>query len=391
MKPVIVLSHFFPFPSNVGAEKRVSFVVKTLSSLTEVVLIAQGSGLSDVEEAKKYCAEVVLIKDKSKGILSRILNRLKEPFTLFPASGRHLNISEFREKLYLLPPKYESAVLWIEAIWLMEVFKKDEKRKIVLDQHNMDSFVIKKRSFNKSFPINCLLFLDYLKQKKFEKKYLKKAEQIFVVSVDDREKHENIYCLKNIKVIPNVIDVEKYPLLLPNTKSRTLVMTGDFGYEPNVEGLQYFIKNVLPQIKENIEDIKVMVAGRGSKNLKVKSSDIVLYGDFIKPDEVYKEAFLSIAPILTGGGSRYKIIESLAFGIPVVSTEQGAEGLDLKEKDGLFIAANPNDYAKKIVDIFKNSELSKKAGINGRKCVEEKFSSRAVIENFKKEIVGVLN
>jgi len=388
---VIVLSHFFPFPSKVGAEKRVSFIVKTLSSLTEVVLIAQGNDLSDVEEAKKYCSDAYLIKCRGNGFFSKIFNRLKEPFTFFPASGRHLNIADFRKKLYSLRGKYDGAVLWLEAIWLMDILKKNEKREIVLDQHNLDSLVLKKRSLNSPFPLNILFNLDFLKQKRFEKKHFKKARRIFVVSLDDKEKHKEIYGLKNVKTIPNVVDIEMYPLLLPNTQKRTLVMTGDFGYEPNFEGLTYFVKNVLPEIKERIKDIRLLVAGKRSKNLKIEDGGVVLYGEFDEPQEVYKEAFLSIAPILTGGGSRYKIIESLAFGIPVVSTKEGAEGLDLKEEDGLFIADTPEDYANKIINIFKNAELNKRAGMNGRKAITEKFSFQAVAENFKREIIEILN
>lgn len=389
MRPIIVLSHFFPFPPNVGAEKRISFVIKMLSSLTEVVLIAQESGLSDLEEAKKYCSLVFTIKNNN-GLTSRLIHRLKEPFVSFPSCGRHLRIDEFKRILYSLPQKYNDGLIWLEAIWLIEALEKQEKRIIVLDQHNLDSSVLKRRYLNALFPFKILYYIDFLKQKKYEIENIQRTKKIFSVSKEEKEKHKTLFNIENVDILPNVIDFEKYNKLKPNYEEKTILMTGDFGYEPNIEGLKYFIKNIFPKVKKEIKEVKVFVAGKNSKKVKIDESQIVLYGEFDEPKEVYVKAYLSIAPILTGGGSRYKIIESLAMGIPVVSTLEGAEGLEISSEEGVFIASDSDDFAKKIVALFNDKELAEQAGTKGRKVVEERFSFSSVKSNFVKSVLEIV-
>jgi len=390
LKPVIVLAHFFPFPAQVGAEIRTNFVVKALSKITDVILIAPLKSGADIEEAKRYCKEIYQVKSFSESKIARILRRVKEPFVSFPAAGRHLNIREFKKNLYSLEKKYDDALLWLEAVWLMESLDNNDKRKVVLNQHNLDSAVIEKRCKNTNFPLNILLYNDFIKQRKFERNNLKRAYKIFSVSEEEKENHLKLFGDLKIDVLPNAVEIEKYPLLLPNIASQTITMTGDFGYTPNVEGFYFFLNNIFDKIKKELNGIKVVVAGRKSQDIKVHSEDVILYGEFKEPSEVYKKTTVSIAPILTGGGSRYKIIESLAFGIPVVSTKEGAEGLDIRDGEGVFIGNDPKDFAKKVIELLKNAELAKESGTKGRKTIEEKYSFKSVMQSFEKSVEEIL-
>lgn len=391
MRRVALLSHFFPFPSQVGAQIRTSLILKALSSVTDVVLIGQECGETDLSEAKKYCKNFFVVKSLSRSVLSNIARRLKEPFVAFPASGGHLNIKQFKKILYSLPKDYDDAVIWLEALWLMKAVNKNDERKIVLDQHNIDSEVLKRRYQNGAFPINLLYYNDFLKQKWYEKENIKRASKIFSVSPDEKEKHIELFGDLDIDVLPNGVEIEKYPLLFPNYKEKTITMTGDFGYIPNVEGLNYFLREIFKGVKKEIKDAKVLVAGKNSKSLKINNEDVVLYGEFKDPAEIFKRTTFSIAPILTGGGSRYKIIESLALGIPVVSTPEGAEGLNIKESEGLFVAKDPKEFADKMIKLFLNEEMAQKAGAKGRKAIEENYSFDAVEKSLINSISDILN
>lgn len=390
MKPVIVLAHFFPFPPQVGAEIRTNFIVKTLAGMTEVILIAPEKLGADIEEAKKYCREVYQVKNLSDKKSVKILRRAKELFSFFPASGRHINIKGFKEILNSISEKYSEALIWLEAIWLMEVLKKDEERDIILNQHNIDSLVTERRYKNAKLPLKILFFNDFMKQRRYERKNIRRVVKIFAVSEEEKKKHKEIFGDLNIDVLPNAIEIERYPLLLPNSEEATITMTGDFGYSPNVEGFSYFMSRIFGKIKEKIDNLKVMVAGRKSKNIRVLSGNVVLYGEFDDPSEVYKKTTISVAPILVGGGSRYKIIESLAFGIPVVSTREGAEGLELSQDEGLYVGKDEEDFAEKVVRLLKNYELAKESGKKGRKSIEDKYSYKTLTESFEKSLKEIL-
>jgi glycosyltransferase involved in cell wall biosynthesis len=373
MKPVIILSHFFPFPPQVGAEKRINLILRAISSFTEVVMIANLSKDADLEEAKKYCSEVFLVKQKSAENLKRIQRRFLSLFSSFPPSGLHLDLNSFKKILYSLPEKYSQSMLLLEAIWFMKILKNNDKRIVILDQHNLDSSVLYKRFQNAKFPISLLYWLDYIKQRNFEKKNVRRVRKILSVSDEDRDNHLKMFGNLDIEVVENCIDLENYKIIKPNFEGRTILFTGDFNYAPNAEGLNYFIKRVFPKIKREIENVKLIVAGRNSSCLKIMDDHLCLYGEFQKEEEVFSKATITIAPLLTGGGSRYKIIESLAFGIPVVSTIQGAEGTKCGD-NGIVIARNEEELSFHCVKLLKERQLAEELGLKGRKFVEENYS-----------------
>lgn len=379
---IILLSHFFPFPPRVGAEKRIYLIIKALSEIAEVILIAQKSNGNciDIRMSKDYCKEVYVVESRGKSFLKRVSNRLRTIFSKYPPSGMGINIDGFRDVLYSLPENYNNALILLESIWFFEALKKNEERMIVLDQHNLDSEVLKIRYKNGSFPLNVIFFLDYLKQRSFEKKHIKKAKKIFVVSEEDERAHKEIFGFKDeIYVLPNSLDMDKYEAIKPNLKEDVLLMLGDFGYSPNREGYIYFIKNIFKRLRKKRKDLMFLVAGKDSEKLRM-CEGVTLYGKFENLKDILKKSTISVVPILTGGGSRYKILESLASSIPVVSTVIGAQGLRIDESEGLLTARNDDEFIHKIEFLLDNKEEIKRRGIKGRQKVTSLFG----FENFKK-------
>jgi polysaccharide biosynthesis protein PslH len=386
---VIMVSHFFPFPARVGAEIRTAIILKTLSELTEVILISGNDGSGDVQEAKKYAGEVISVAPLGFGKVKSILRRLKEPFTAFPAAGRWLNLAAFRKSIYSVGNKHNDALLWLEASWLLDAVSKDEKREIVLDQHNLDSEVLKKRAQNARFPLSVLYNHDYLKQKTYEKQALKKASVIMSVSEEEKKLHEKLFQLDNVVVLPNLLELEKYKYSAPNYDSRTIIMTGDFAYEPNRVGAHYLVKKILPLVREQVHNPKIVFAGKGSGSLPLCEDGVELLGEFDKPEDVFSLASAAVAPIFTGGGSRYKILEALAFGVPVVSTTCGAEGLGLMDGDGLLIRDGDRQFAGGLSSILNGRELAAELSFKGRKKIEEHYSMdrcKAIISSAMKNL-----
>jgi polysaccharide biosynthesis protein PslH len=371
-----MVSHFFPFPARVGAEIRVSLILKTLSALTDVVLISNNDGSGNVQEARRYAKEVISVASLGFGKMKTVLRRLEEPFTSFPAAGRWLNIKAFRKSVELQGNKYNDAILWLEASWLLSAVLKDEKRNIVLDQHNLDSEVLKKRAQSASFLYSKLYKMDYLKQRIYEENELRRASLILSVSEEEKDLHRKLFNLENIMVFPNLLDLNHYNYLGPNYDSKTIIMTGDFGYEPNRVGAKYLIKKILPLVREKVSNPKVVFAGKNSFSLPLSEDSVELLGTFDKAEDVFSRASVAVAPIFAGGGSRYKILESLGFGIPVVATSCGAEGLKLKDNDGILVRDGDRQFADGVASILNDRELSAELSKRGRQKIEEYYSMR---------------
>ncbi|HNQ77865.1 MAG TPA: glycosyltransferase family 4 protein [Acidobacteriota bacterium] len=375
MRPVVMVSHFFPFPTRAGAEIRTALNLKILSELGEVVLVANQPGDGDTAEAGKYAREIFTVSPMGRGKMRSVLRRLREPFSALPSAGSWLDVRGFREVLKDLSRKYPDAVYWLEASWLLPALP-EGKKAVVMDQHNLDSEVLRKRAENAYFPLSILYGHDFRKQRAFEKKELKKAAAVLAVSEEEKTLHERIFGLENVEVLPNLVDLDRYPVSEPGKTGGAVLMTGDFGYEPNASGAKYLVKDVMPLVREKIPEAKLVIAGKGSGSLPFREGFVELMGQFERPEDAFSKASVAAVPIFVGGGSRYKIIEALASGVPAVSTSAGAEGLDLRDGEGLLIREGAREFADGLVSILAGGALREKLSVEGRNKIEEKYSFR---------------
>lgn len=374
MKPVIMVSHFFPFPPKAGAQIRTSLVLRMISETSRVVLVSCDDGKGDAAEAGRYAEEVVTIPHKGFGLLRSVARRLGEPFTGMPAAGRWLEIKAFAEAIGSMEKKLGDSVLWLEASWLLDAVAPGRKRTIVLDQHNLDSEVLRKRAMNATFPLSMLYGHDFRKQRRFERRELKKADFVLTVSNEEKELHERIFGVRDVEVLPNLLDLERYPFRPPSGGPPVIVMTGDFSYEPNMAGARYMANEILPIVRRNVPPARMVFAGKGSGDLPFRGEGIELHGAFETPDEIFPRASVAVAPIFTGGGSRYKILEALACGVPVVSTPAGAEGIDIGGPDGVLVREGARDFASGVVSMLTDPGLARRLAEKGRVKVEELYS-----------------
>ena len=102
--------------------------------------------------------------------------------------------------------------------------------------------------------------------------------------------------------------------------------------------------------------------------------------------DYFKIADLSVVPLLYESGTRFKILESALYKIPVISTTLGAEGLPLKNNKSIFLENDPKKFANKIISIYKNKKLLSKIGFNSNKIILKYFSENSQCEDAVKII-----
>lgn len=186
----------------------------------------------------------------------------------------------------------------------------------------------------------------------YEHLALRTADQVFVVSEDDRRRlHDLGVSPQKTQLVPNGYDEERfYPnpaagIALRRTlgiadEERLLLFFGHLRYAPNVEGLQLLHREVLPRLDRGGQRYRLVVAGRGADELRHQYSHphAIYAGVIDRIEDLINAADTVVVPLLRGGGTRVKIIESIACGTPVVSTPAGAKGLDRAAcGDGLVV------------------------------------------------------
>ena len=318
------------------------------------------------------------------GRVRSAVRRLEEPFTNMPAAGRWLDARAFSDAISAMERKLGDAILWLEASWLLDAVGRSDRRAVVLDQHNLDSEVLRKRAENSPFPKSILYRHDFRKQRRFERREFGKADFILTVSREEKELHEQVFGIDNVEVLPNLLDLDRYPFNPGTGGPPVILMTGDFSYEPNVAGAGYMAAEIMPMVRRSVPDARLVFAGKWSGQLPLRGKGIELHGSFGMPSEIFPVASVAVAPIFTGGGSRYKILEALACGVPVVSTQAGSEGLDIGPSDGILVRDGAGDFAAGVVSILTDRKLALGLAEKGRGKVEELYSmarGRSVIRN----------
>jgi ubiquinone/menaquinone biosynthesis C-methylase UbiE/glycosyltransferase involved in cell wall biosynthesis len=188
----------------------------------------------------------------------------------------------------------------------------------------------------------------------------------------------------NIEVIPNVHEASSSGAPL---RSRAgLLFVASFQHPPNVDAILYFVKDVLPLIRESIPEVKLYVVG-SSPPPQVRAlaeADRVVVTGWVKDLTPYLETCrVSIAPLRYGAGLKGKVGQSMAAGLPVVGTFIASEGMDVTDGVEMLIADSAEDFAARVVDLYTDDELWTRLSAAGREFTETRYSASAIQERLK--------
>jgi glycosyltransferase involved in cell wall biosynthesis len=160
------------------------------------------------------------------------------------------------------------------------------------------------------------------------------------------------------------------------SERRDILFVGGFNHLPNVDAVTFFVKEIFPLIKRNLPDMRFYVAGSNPPRqvLSQGSEDVIIAG-YIKDLTPYFESCkLSVAPLRYGAGVKGKINQSMSYGLPVVTTSIGAEGLEAVDGEDILIADSPADFAQKVILLYSDENLWRRLSENSIRNIEKYHS-----------------
>jgi glycosyltransferase involved in cell wall biosynthesis len=190
----------------------------------------------------------------------------------------------------------------------------------------------------------------------------------------------------NMAVIPNRILAPAVPPARSNDQTSrrarpvTVLFVGYLGYAPNFRGLDEFIKRSWPSIVKEIPDIRLKVVGAGLPGLFARrwsrAANVELCGFVPNLEDVYADVDFCISPISVGSGTHIKILESLGRGLTMVISKRSHRGFEeaLKDGESLHVAQDFEDFAKKVCDLARNTQLRESFSARGRQVVNQSFA-----------------
>ncbi|MCG8469397.1 MAG: glycosyltransferase [Gemmatimonadetes bacterium] len=262
-------------------------------------------------------------------------------------------------------------------------------RPAVLFQHNVEAEIWRRHAEVASDPIRTAYFRSQWRRTvAFERAVSQRFDRIVAVSRQDKQTFEREYDLTDVAVVETGVDIDFFrPTGRPIVPKR-IVFTGSMDWLPNVDGMQWFVGEVFPAIKERHPDASLAIVGRDPgppvRQLAEGRDDVIVTGtvDDVRP--WVEEAAVYVVPLRIGGGTRLKIYEAMALERPVVSTAVGMEGLPIHDGEELRIVDEPARFAEQVSDLLSDADEARALGLRAAERVRSDFGWSTVSLDFSR-------
>ena len=259
----------------------------------------------------------------------------------------------------------------------------------VLFQHNVETVIWKRHAEHARDPLRRAYFgMQAQRMFQTEREACLRAAHVIAVSENDAAQMSELFGVERISAVPTGVDVDYFrrPAGQCGTK-HDLVFVGAMDWLPNIDGARFFIREVLPLIRAQRPDCSLVLAGRSpaAEVQAYAASDplITVTGTVADIRPYLWNAGVSIVPLRIGGGTRLKIYEAMAAGVPVVSTPVGAEGLSVRDGVNIRLTDQPAAFASYCLELLNERGRARAQADAATELVASRFSWNKIASAFE--------
>ena len=209
---------------------------------------------------------------------------------------------------------------------------------------------------------------------------LPRFDGVLVTSAHDAGLVHPLVSDSAIVVYPNALPEVPAP---PRQESNAIAFSGNLEYAPNIEAVRFFRDRIWPALRSR-PGLKWRIIGKNAlaiRNLVAGDPRIELTGFVEDAIAALASAQVAVVPVLSGSGTRVKIVEAWAAATPVVSTTVGAQGLIINNGEDLVVVDDPREFATKVSQLLDSPEERRRIGAQGRRLYEQRYTWRAAWES----------
>lgn len=384
---ILFLTQLLPYPIDNGGKIKTLAILKTFKNLGHQVFLAcfvdKKEGLKYQKELKNICYQIkvfyhpVVTKSNKQLLLKAFLSLFSlKPFAVFKYYKK-----EMKEFLKKTVKQEKLDVIYIDHLHLAQYFAYVRAGLLhIYDEHNVSSLASWRNfKIEKNLISKLAYFLDAIKWRFYEKKYFPMFDRIFTISLKDRLQLIKLGVNpKKILFLP--IPIKPKPLFKFNPKKANILFIGLMSWKPNEDAFWWFYQKAFPLIKKKIPQAKFIVIGanESSKMIKTakKNESLQVLGFVENIEKFIGETNVFVAPIRSGSGTRIKILTALSFGLPVVSTKIGIEGIMVKNGKEVLIANNAKIFATKVIRIMREEKLAHNLSQVGLEFIYQNYNQK---------------
>jgi glycosyltransferase involved in cell wall biosynthesis len=258
----------------------------------------------------------------------------------------------------------------------------------LLFQHNVETIIWRRHAEQASTTAHRAYFgLQARRMYHFERRVCLQAGHVVVVSPQDAAWTRELFGVTRVSEVPTGVDLEYFTPRGDVPRQYDFIFVGSMDWLANIDGVQYFAREVLPLIRSRRPRATFAIVGRKPSEevlqLSQDDANITVTGTVADVRPYLWASRVSIVPLRIGGGTRLKIYEAMAAKSPLVSTSIGAEGLAYKNGETIRIADQPRDFAEQCLDLLDHPQDAVCQAQAAWQMVESRFTWDKVAAKFE--------
>ncbi|MEW6402220.1 MAG: glycosyltransferase family 4 protein [Chloroflexota bacterium] len=272
-----------------------------------------------------------------------------------------------------------------------------QKPKVIFDAHNAVWTIVDRMQENSRWLLHPVLRLEADRIKRYEGKLLQTVDQVLAVTDVDEARLKEALDSSNstqgtrvapITVVPIAVDTQKLQPITRCPRSKNIVTLGTLHYPPNADGIRWFMHEVFPLIQKRMPDVTLTVIGKNPPqdflDAQAQQPDAIRVIGYVPELAPHLEqSTIMVVPVRAGGGMRVRILEAFAYGMPVVTTTVGLEGIHAIPAADVLVADTASEFACSVIMLLEEPSLQEKLATNGRRLAETKYDWQVVLAAMK--------
>lgn len=379
---ILQLAPRFCFPDDDGGKIGIANIFKEFfeqgADVTFFSFSKEKIPHSAIEQAEKY-GEVIIYNHSTENTALRIIASFLKRKSIYISkhSGKQV-----KRAIHEILKRTEFDIIHVDHSCMapLGIYARSiRKIPLGLRLHNIEWLIWKRYADNLPYwrPKRVYVKQQAEELKNAEKKLYPKMDVCFTVTGKDKERAAALAPDANVVVASAGVDTAEWMPDDSIARNRyEMILATNYHWIHNVDAVRWFIHNVLPIVRKKIPEAALTLIGKNAPGWMndYKDKGVNLMGYVSKVQPYHNRANVYIAPLFVGSGIRIKILEAMAMGLPVVATPVSAEGIAATSGDGLYIAAEAEEFARNIMDLLSNYDNARSAGKAARQFVLKEYS-----------------
>lgn len=379
MQPkILMLTPYLPYPPVSGGRMRSYNLIKQLSQTHHITLICFGrpeERAFDLDPMRQYCELIVIDRPPSPSVKQAALLSLT---TLKPITMRLYQTPAMRQKIVELLIAEKFDVIHVESFYMLQNLPANVSVPVLLSEPAIEYIAWWRHAkSSNSWLQRPGIALEALKMRFFEPRIWRQADMLGAMSSIDAAIIQKAAPQVKTMLAPNGVDTDYFqPVPTISRQAANAIFMGDYKYFPNADAIDYFIDEIMPLIRQKRPDFTLTILGKDPHPKwqtlsQDPTSGLIVTGMVDDTRPYLTQATLFACPLRSGSGTRFKLMEALACGLPVVSTSIGCEGLNAQHNHHMLIADTPQDFADAVCRLIEHPATGQELAANGRAWVVE--------------------